>query len=91
MTATIACKSCGKPVPVGDRFCSGCGTAVVNDTAATVMLQQTQGTGTHSTQCVKCGASMGRDDKFCPKCGSVRLEEATVVSHLSLRNAQAAP
>jgi serine/threonine-protein kinase len=33
---------------------------------------------------------MGRDDKFCPKCGTVRLEEATVVSHLSLRNAQAA-
>jgi serine/threonine protein kinase len=90
MAATIPCKSCGKPVPVGDRFCSGCGTAVVNDAAATVMLQQTHGTGTHSTQCVKCGASMGRDDKFCPKCGTVRLEEATVVSHLSLRNAQAA-
>jgi serine/threonine protein kinase/uncharacterized protein YjdB len=90
MAATIPCKSCGKPVPVGDKFCSGCGTAVVNDSAATVMLQQTHGTGTQSTQCVKCGASMGRDDKFCPKCGTVRLEEATVVSHLSLRNAQAA-
>jgi serine/threonine protein kinase/uncharacterized protein YjdB len=90
MAATIPCKSCGKPVPVGDKFCSGCGTAVVNDAAATVMLQQTHGTGTQSTQCVKCGASMGREDKFCPKCGTVRLEEATVVSHLSLRNAQAA-
>jgi serine/threonine protein kinase len=90
MAATIPCKSCGKPVPVGDKFCSGCGTAVVNDAAATVMLQQTHGTGTQSTQCVKCGATMGREDKFCPKCGSSRPEEATVVSHLSLRNAQAA-
>ncbi|MGE0160129.1 MAG: protein kinase [Gemmatimonadales bacterium] len=89
MAATIPCKSCGKPVPVGDRFCSGCGTLVVNDSAATVMLPQTQGTGSQ-TQCVKCGASMGRDDRFCPKCGASRPEEATVVSHLSLRNAQAA-
>ncbi|MEQ1857666.1 MAG: protein kinase, partial [Longimicrobiales bacterium] len=90
MSATIACKSCGKPVPVGDRFCSGCGNAVGNDAAATVMMPHTQGAGTQATQCVKCGASMGRDDKFCPKCGATRLEEATVVSHLSLRNAQAA-
>jgi serine/threonine-protein kinase len=90
MAATIPCKSCGKPVPAGDRFCSGCGTAVANDSAATVMLQQTQGTGAHSTQCVKCGTSMGREDKFCPKCGASRPEEATIVSHLSLRNAQAA-
>jgi len=63
---------------------------VTNDAAATVMMPQTQGTGSHTTQCVKCGSSMGRDDKFCPKCGAVRQEEATVVSHLSLRNAQAA-
>jgi serine/threonine protein kinase len=33
---------------------------------------------------------MGRDDRFCPKCGTSRPEEATVVSHVSLRNAQAA-
>src|SRR5262245_50383319 len=90
MGATIACGSCGKPVPVGDKFCASCGTAVVADPAATVMLQQTQAAGAGSTQCGKCAAPMGRDDKFCPKCGTVRAEEATVVSHLSLRNAQAA-
>ncbi len=90
MSATLSCKSCGKPVPVGDRFCAGCGTPVVADAAATVMMPHTHGGGTSATQCVKCGASMGRDDKFCPKCGSSRPEEATIVSHLSLRNAQAA-
>jgi serine/threonine protein kinase len=89
VASPIPCKSCGKPVPVGDRFCAGCGTAVVADTAATVMMPHTQGGGTSSTQCAKCGASMGREDKFCPKCGTSRPEEATVVSHLSLRNAQA--
>ena len=46
--------------------------------------------GTSSTQCVSCAAPMGRDDKFCPKCGTSRPEEATVISHVSLRNAQAA-
>ena len=91
MSATVSCKSCGKPVPVGDRFCSGCGSSVVvAEAAATVMMPHTHGGGTNATQCAKCGASMGRDDKFCPKCGATRLEEATVVSHLSLRNAQAA-
>jgi len=90
MSATIACKSCGKPVPVGDRFCSGCGSAVASEAAATVMMPHTQGGGSGATQCLKCGATMGRDDKFCPKCGASRPEEATVVSHVSLRNAQAA-
>jgi serine/threonine-protein kinase len=90
MAAIVSCKACGKAVPAGDKFCSGCGTAVVNDAAATVMLPQTHGTGTHSTQCVKCGSPMGREDKFCRTCGACRPEEATVVSHLSLRNAQAA-
>ena len=91
MSATVSCKSCGKPVPVGDRFCSGCGSSVVvAEAAATVMMPHTHGGGTNATQCAKCSASMGRDDKFCPKCGATRVEEATVVSHLSLRNAQAA-
>ena len=44
----------------------------------------------YSTQCVRCSAPMGRDDRFCKKCGAERLEDATVVSHVSLRNAQAA-
>ena len=43
-----------------------------------------------ATVCVKCSAPMGRDALFCPKCGTGRPEEATVVSHVSLRNAQAA-
>jgi serine/threonine-protein kinase len=90
LAAPVSCKKCGKAVPAGDKFCSGCGSAVTLDSAATVMLPHAHGTGTQVTQCVKCGATMGRDDKFCPKCGASRPEEATVVSHLSLRNAQAA-
>jgi len=45
---------------------------------------------TNPTVCVSCSAPMGRDDRFCPKCGTSRPEDATVVSHVSLRNAQAA-
>ncbi len=42
------------------------------------------------TQCVGCGAAMGRDDRFCRSCGASRPEGVTVVSHVSLQNAQAA-
>jgi len=88
MSATVTCKSCGKAVAAGDRFCAGCGTAVTMPDE-TVIVASTHDIGTNPTQCAKCGSAMGRDDRFCPQCGASRPEPATVVSHVSLRNAQA--
>ena len=89
MSGTVPCQACGKRVAKGDRFCPGCGLAVV-DTVETVVGEPSGDPGTNPTQCVKCAGPMGRDDHFCPKCGAQRPEAATVVSHISLRNAQAA-
>jgi len=88
MASAVTCKSCGKPVAAGDKFCPGCGTAVTL-ADETVQAPAMQEAGTNVTQCAKCGAPMGRDDRFCPQCGASRPEAATVVSHVSLRNAQA--
>ncbi len=89
MSSAQRCKSCGKVVAAGDKFCAGCGTVVALPDQ-TVVSGPGHDVGTNPTQCVKCGASMGRDDKFCPQCGAGRPEAATIVSHVSLRNAQAA-
>ena len=41
--------------------------------------------------CTSCGHAFAKGDRFCPKCGTERTDDdATVVSHVSLRNAQAA-
>jgi len=72
----------------GDRFCPGCGTTVA-EPMDTATAQTAQSAGTNMTQCVHCATPMGRDDRFCPKCGTSRPAEATVISHVSLRNAQA--
>lgn len=58
--------------------------------ADTATGQHTPPTQDGPTQCVQCGAAMGRNDRFCRSCGASRTEDATVVSHVSLRNAQAA-
>jgi uncharacterized protein YjdB/tRNA A-37 threonylcarbamoyl transferase component Bud32 len=88
MPGTVTCRSCGKEVAAGDRFCASCGT-VVTIAEATVIAPPPHDVGTNPTQCITCGAAMGREDKFCPQCGASRPEAATVVSHVSLRNAQA--
>jgi len=88
MAGTVTCKSCGKAVAAGDRFCASCGT-VVTLADETVLAPSGQQAGTSLTQCLSCGAAMGRDDRFCKQCGGARPEAATVVSHVSLRNTQA--
>jgi serine/threonine protein kinase len=88
MSNTMSCESCGRAIAEGDRFCPDCG-ATVEEPMATAAGQAADDHGTNRTQCVSCKAPMGRDDRFCPKCGASRPEEATVVSHVSLRNTQA--
>lgn len=89
MSETISCTHCGNAFAKGDRFCPKCGTeaGLGPDTAGNL---ETRIASISPTVCLKCSAEMGRDDRFCPKCGHERPEEATVVSHVSLRNAQAA-
>lgn len=88
MAAIVNCRTCGKPIAAGDRFCGACGTAIdLGD--ETVLASPVPHTETGSVACLKCGTSMRKDDRFCPQCGASRPEPATVVSHVSLRNAQA--
>ena len=87
MSGHLTCKSCGKAVAAGDRFCASCGTAItLADRTARVKAPEV---GTNATQCVRCGSPMERADGFCPQCGAARPEDPTVVSRVSLRNAQA--
>ncbi|MDH3208391.1 MAG: inactive serine/threonine-protein kinase VRK3, partial [Gemmatimonadota bacterium] len=88
MSETVSCQSCGRLVAKDDSFCPGCGSSVVDGDTATGIVSAIR--ETNPTQCVQCSAPMGRDDRFCSKCGASRPEDATVVSHVSLRNAQAA-
>jgi len=89
MSETIPCTACGHAFAKGDRFCPKCGTAasVGKDTSDGL---DTRIEATNPTVCGSCSAPMGRDARFCPKCGTERMGEATVISHVSLRNAQAA-
>ena len=89
MSDTISCNSCGSAFAKGDRFCPSCGTRAELGTETASKLETRIGTP-GPTLCVICSSPMGRDDRFCPKCGTGRPEEATVVSHASLRNTQAA-
>jgi membrane protease subunit (stomatin/prohibitin family) len=54
-TATAPCPSCGKPVPVGAKFCPECGSAQAAPVA---------------TPCANCGAQLAPGAKFCPECGT---------------------
>ena len=58
------CPNCGKPIQVGDTFCSGCGQSL-----AEVKTQR------HT--CSKCGAPIQPDDAFCAKCGTAWSKLAT--------------
>jgi uncharacterized protein YjdB len=88
MAAMVNCRSCGRPIAAGDRFCRGCGTAIdLGD--ETVLATPLQHAETGSVRCLECGTSMGKDARFCPQCGTPRPEPETVVLHLFLRNAQA--
>ena len=89
MSETISCGLCGNDFAKGDRFCPKCGTEAGLGPDTSGALDTREGT-VSATVCVKCSAPMGREALFCPKCGTGRPEEATVVSHVSLRNAQAA-
>ncbi len=53
-TAMIPCPSCGKPNPVGTKFCGDCGAKME----------------TAKVPCVKCGAELREGAKFCSECGS---------------------
>lgn len=88
MSETVSCASCGRLVAREDSFCPGCGASMSE--ADTATGQHVPPTQDGPTQCVQCGATMGRDDRFCRSCGASRPEDATVLSHVSLRNAQAA-
>ena len=53
---SAACPNCGKPFPVGDAFCSGCG-------------QSLAGVISPTATCRECGAPIQPDDVFCAQCG----------------------
>ena len=52
--AGARCTRCGKPMPVGAKFCPECGASAAPAAA----------------KCVKCGAAIPAGAKFCPECGT---------------------
>jgi serine/threonine protein kinase/RNA polymerase subunit RPABC4/transcription elongation factor Spt4 len=89
MSETVTCGSCGHAFEKGHKFCPRCGTEA--GTGANALDGPDAGTDPgHETVCGSCAAPMGRDDRFCPACGKGRSDtDATVISNVSLRNAQA--
>lgn len=55
----VECSNCGNKIPKGKKFCSKCGTPVMQD----------QGVNTQKSMCSNCGFLIGEGTKFCPNCG----------------------
>ncbi len=53
--ATAPCAACGKPVPVGSKFCPDCGKPQLSSAAGF---------------CPACGKPLAPGAKFCPECGA---------------------
>jgi len=54
--ATVTCPSCGKPNPVGTKFCADCGTKI----EVAVPTERT---------CPGCGIQVSATARFCGECG----------------------
>lgn len=61
------CKDCGKEVKAGDKFCSGCGASLTNETPSS----KTQQDITPGTICKKCGSIIPFGNIACTNCGSL--------------------
>jgi DNA-directed RNA polymerase subunit RPC12/RpoP len=59
-----ACPNCGKGYQAGDAFCTGCGQALPEPTAANL-----------GERCPECGSPVEADDAFCAKCGFALTED----------------
>lgn len=63
---TMTCPGCGRELPIGARFCSGCGAktggAPVEPPAPVVSTASTR-------LCPQCGKELAMDAKFCNICG----------------------
>ena len=57
------CVKCGAVLEEGQKFCTVCGTKVVEEPAAPVQHMQ-------SLTCRSCGAALEEGQKFCTKCGT---------------------
>jgi len=55
-TDIVICSKCDAPAKTGDKFCSGCGSAIADVTSK-------------GKTCPTCGVSMKDNAKFCMKCG----------------------
>lgn len=77
----MKCENCGNEVREGAKFCSKCG--------SNILEQQEDHSGKHNVhetktekRCVNCGNVLREESKFCPKCGSSTLEQKEDVSTL---------
>lgn len=59
-----ACPNCGKGYQPGDAFCTGCGQALPEVTAADL-----------GERCPECDTPVEADDAFCAKCGFALTED----------------
>ena len=77
----MKCENCGNEVREGAKFCSKCG--------SNILEQQEDHSGKHNVhetktekRCVNCGNVLREESKFCPKCGSSTVEQKEDVSTL---------
>ena len=67
------CKKCKAIIPVGQRACEKCGTAIGDGSSTTSIPQN------NYINCNRCGAYMKPTDKFCMKCGASNIRNYTKV------------
>ena len=60
----LSCSNCGRAYELGDAFCTGCGQALPDITAATTI-----------NTCPDCGHPFESKDLFCAKCGAALAED----------------
>jgi membrane protease subunit (stomatin/prohibitin family) len=75
-TALEKCTDCQTPVPVGSKFCPGCGKVIGADKCVSCGKPIPKGApfcpecgSPQKVKCDKCKADMPPNAKFCPECG----------------------
>lgn len=65
-TLFVECPNCGNRVVKGKKFCSKCGTQ---------LLQENETTEEKNVKCTVCGKIVSYETKFCPECGAKIVHE----------------
>jgi len=75
------CSNCGKKIEEGTKFCSGCGTPVIEAQTIprqTPVQQQTAETKLPPVFCTNCGKKIEEGTKFCSGCGTPVVEQQAI-------------